>query len=189
MARRILLMPPRLWLGLLLASAGCTHHVAPAGSGAAGGCLARHDGYLRARARGALDLDVDWRDRDLQCAGEPRPDQGARVAFAGPPSHGARLRFVFGIDGLRERQTGRHLPTNVTIIDEAGQRLFSTRGSGQCSIDELEQQPLPASDGLRHYRVIARGFCIGPAGSLSAGPDLLLSRFDFAGSLVFGRSD
>ena len=49
-------------------------------------CLLTGNGYLRARMGGALDLDIDWRNAELECEGSMRPDgSGVRLSFAGPP--------------------------------------------------------------------------------------------------------
>ena len=57
------------------------------------GCLPTGDGYLRARIRGSLQLDVDLHNSELQCEGGARPNgSGIRVSFAGPlRSDGRRL--------------------------------------------------------------------------------------------------
>src|SRR6201995_3811541 len=48
-------------------------------------CLMGGHGYLRARIRGALNLDIDWHNAEMECDGGPRPDgRGIRVSFAGP---------------------------------------------------------------------------------------------------------
>src|SRR5581483_12106980 len=87
----------------------------PAGAPAAKpshGCLASGNGYLRARIRGALSLDVDLHNAELECDGGARPDgSGIRVSFAGPlRSDGRRLRMVFGIGKASEGQPARALP-------------------------------------------------------------------------------
>ncbi len=38
-----------------------------------GGCVGDGTGYVRARSRGALNMDVNWQDRQLTCSGEARP--------------------------------------------------------------------------------------------------------------------
>src|SRR2546423_1671515 len=53
----------------------------PAPAGGSKGCLPGGNGYLRARIRGALNLDIDWHDPEIECEGGPRPDG------SGPPSH------------------------------------------------------------------------------------------------------
>jgi len=163
----------------------------PAPKGAAPaphGCLPTGNGYLRARIRGALNLDIDWHDGELECDGGPRPDgSGVRVSFAGP-SHpdGRRIRMVFGVRSVREGRTGRELPTNLTVIFEGEERLFATRGEDHCTVDELRQERLGALGGpKRSWRIVARGFCIAPASTLSSDARILVSRFDFAGTAVF----
>jgi hypothetical protein len=39
---------------------------------AAHGCLPSGNGYLRARIRGALDLDIDWGNAEIECDGGPK---------------------------------------------------------------------------------------------------------------------
>src|SRR5262245_19643356 len=61
-----------------------TPPVAPPAKASAG-CLPAGDGFLRARIRGALSLDVNWHNAEIECEGEARPNgSGIRVSFAGP---------------------------------------------------------------------------------------------------------
>jgi len=161
---------------------------APAPAPKPKGCLTTGNGYLRARIRGALKLDIDLHDGELECEGGARPDgSGIRVAFAGPlRSDGRRLRMVFGIASAAEGNPGHALPTNLTIIFEGEQRLFATRGDDKCTVDELSQERLGELGGSsRSYRVIARGFCIAPASTLTADEQILVNSFDFAGRVTF----
>jgi hypothetical protein len=163
----------------------------PATAGAAGaprGCLPTGNGYLRARIRGAMNLDIDWHNAEIECDGGPRPDgRGLRVSFAGPPhTDGRRLRMVFGVGSVHEGVTGRDLPTNLTVIFEGEQRLFATRGEDHCTVDELRQERVGALGGpKRSWRIVASGFCISPASTLDSNARILVSRFDFAGNAVF----
>jgi hypothetical protein len=154
-----------------------------------GGCLAAGNGYLRARIRGALNLDIDWKNGELECDGSERPNgHGIRLSFAGPQrSDGRRMRLVFGVATPREGAPGRALPTNVTVIFEGEQRLFATRGEDRCTIDELQEERLGALGAdVRSYRVVARGFCTLPATALDKDERILVTRFDFAGRVSFG---
>jgi hypothetical protein len=163
-----------------------------AGSKSALGCLASGDGYLRARIRGALQLDVSLHNSELECDGGPRPDgSGIRVSFAGPArSDGRRLRMVFGVAAATEGVTGRELPTNLTVIFEGEQRMFATRGDDKCTVDEFKQERLGAPGGAtRSYRVIARGFCIAPVKALNGEQTILVNSFDFAGNVTFEAPD
>ena len=143
---------------------------------------------MRARIRGALNLDIDWKNAELECDGGERPNgHGIRLSFAGPQrSGGHRLRMVFGIDTGAEGASGRELPTNLTVIFEGEQRLYSTRGEDRCTIDELQEQRVGALGAtIRSYRVMARGFCTMPAAALDRDERILVSRFDFAGQVNF----
>jgi hypothetical protein len=152
------------------------------------GCLQSGNGYLRARIRGALNLDIDWHNSEIECEGGARPNgSGLRVSFAGPlQSDGRRLRMVFGVGAAKEGRPGREMPTNLTVIFEGEERLFATRGQDRCTVDELEQERLGALGGPRRsYRIVARGFCIDPASTLNGDGHILVSRFDFAGTATF----
>jgi hypothetical protein len=183
------------WLALWLMTAVLAEAAdspAPATSGSAAapsaGCLAAGNGFLRARIRGALNLDIDWKNAELECDGSERPNgHGIRLSFAGPTrSGGRRLRMVFGVATAAEGAPGRALPTNLTIIFEGEQRLYSTRGEDRCTIDELREERVGALDSsLRSYRVIARGFCTLPAIALDRDERILVTRFDFAGRVSF----
>jgi hypothetical protein len=162
---------------------------APTTAAAVGhGCLPTGNGYLRARIRGALDLDLAWRNAELECEGGPRPDgRGLRVIFAGPKHpDGRRTRLVFGIEAVQEGRAGRELPTNLTVIFEGEERLFATRGDDRCTVDTLSQERVGALGGaVRTYRVVARGFCVDPASTLDNSARIMVSRFDFAGVVAF----
>lgn len=152
------------------------------------GCLTAGNGYLRARIRGALNLDIDWRNADLECDGGPRPDgSGVRVSFAGPKSSdGRRMRMVFGVGSATEAKAGRHLPVNLTVIFEGEKRLFATQGEDKCTVDQLQQERVGDLGGPRRmYRVVARGFCVEPASAISGDERIVVSSFDFAGHVTF----
>jgi hypothetical protein len=156
------------------------------------GCFAVGGGYLRARLRGALDLDLNWKDADMQCEGGPRPSgNGIRVSIGGPARDGEnRIRLVFGIAGLAEGGGGKALRTNVTILIEGEQRLFATQGDDKCTVDTLTQERVELLGKDRAvYRVVARGFCVGPATNLSGTERLVLTSFDFAGRIEFSDDD
>jgi hypothetical protein len=156
------------------------------------GCFTVGGGYLRARIRGALDLDLNWKNVDMQCEGGPRPTgKGIRVSIGGPggkDSH--RIRLVFGIAGIAEGRGGETLPTNLTILFEGEKRIFATQGDDKCTIDSLTQERVESLAADRAvYRVTARGFCLGPATSLSRAERVVLTSFDFAGRVEFSDDD
>jgi hypothetical protein len=158
----------------------------------AAGCFAAGDGYLRARFRGAVDLDLDWKDAQMQCEGGPRPSgNGVRVSIGGPArGEGRRIRIVFGIGGITEGQGGETLRTNITILFEGEERVFATLGDDKCTVDLLTQRRVETLGTDRAvYRVEARGFCLGPATSLSRGERVVVTSFDFAGRVEFMDDD
>lgn len=161
------------------------------------GCLAAGDGYLRARVRGALDLDLDWNDTQMQCEGAPRPrgqsprSNGVRVSIAGPVrGEGRRIRLVFGIAGIGEGESGSTLRTNVTLLFEGENRLYATLGDDKCTTDSVTQSRVETlGDHRAIYRIVARGFCIGPASNPTRTERVVITSFDFAGRVEFGDDD
>jgi hypothetical protein len=155
------------------------------------GCLHTGNGFLRAKIRGAINMDIDWHNAEMQCEGGARPNNsGVRVSFAGPKtSDGRRLRMVFGVGTAAEGRPGKALPTNLTVIFEGEQRLFATRGQDRCTIDQLTQERIGDLGGpVRTYRIVAHGFCISPASSLDSSTHILVSSFDFAGRVTFDEA-
>jgi len=156
------------------------------------GCFSAGGGYLRARLRGALDLDLDWKNAEMQCEGGPRPSgNGVRVSIGGPArGDGRRIRLVFGIAGVSEGVGGEALRTNVTLLFEGEQRIFATQGDDKCTVDSLTQERVERLGPDRAvYRWVARGFCLGPATSLSREERLVVTSFDFAGRVEFSDDD
>ncbi|MEJ0007166.1 MAG: hypothetical protein WDM77_12580 [Steroidobacteraceae bacterium] len=150
-----------------------------------GGCLTDGSGYLRARIRGALSMDLDWKDARLQCSGEARPDgSGLRMTFAGLGPGGRSMRLVFGVGLAREGKAARELPTNLTVLLDGG-RVFATRGDDKCTMDQLTQRPLPRKGAARAWRIEGHGFCVAPANALGGKGRILISRFDFVGRIEF----
>jgi hypothetical protein len=157
----------------------------------ASGCFAVGGGYLRARIRGALDLDLNWKNDEMLCEGGPRPSgNGVRVSIGGPLRGAHRIRLVFGIAGVGEGRGGQALRTNVTVFFEGESRVFATQGDDKCTVDSLTQERVePLGPGPAVYRVVARGFCVGPATSLTREERMVLTSFDFAGRVEFGDDD
>lgn len=156
------------------------------------GCLAAGDGYLRARVRGALDLDLDWKDAQMQCDGAPRPSgNGVRVSIAGPVrGKDRRIRLVFGIAGIGEGAAGTTLRTNVTLLFEGENRLYATLGDDKCTTDSVSQNRVETlGDHRAIYRIVARGFCIGPASNPPNTERVVITSFDFAARVEFGDDD
>lgn len=164
-------------------------------TGVHGACVGDGTGYVRARIRGALNMDLDWKEAQLQCGGDARPDgSGLRLSFAGPGPGGKMLRLVFGVSSAREGRPGKELPTNLTVLLDGG-RVFATLGDDKCTTDQLSQRQLatrtgvvgtgPNGGALRAWRIEARGFCVEPANNVAGHGRILVSRFDFAGRIEF----
>lgn len=156
---------------------------------AADACRMQPGAFLSARLRGATTLDVNWHGMALRCDGGARPDgRGMRVSFSGT-DHAHRLLFIFGIDAAPRAGRAHNVATNVTVIFEGEQRVYSTRGDDRCTIDLVSARALPAQAGMRRLAVRARGFCISAASALGSGAPLLVNRFDFSGAIFLDADD
>jgi hypothetical protein len=68
--------------------------------------------------------------------------------------------------------------------------VFATLGDDKCTVDSLTQQRVENLGAPRAvYRVVARGFCLGPASSLTQGERVFVTSFDFAGRVEFTEED
>jgi hypothetical protein len=160
-------------------------------------CLPGERGYLRAKFRGAIEAEPDWRGADLQCEGGARPDgSGLRVSFLGPAdAKGRRVRLVFGIGAKPGLGSSHAVPTNITVIIEGAKLLYATQGADKCEVESMVQEPIvtpkAAERGtlMREYRIAARGYCIDPASSLDGTAHLYIDRFDFAGLARFNDNE
>ena len=114
-----------------------------------------------------------------------------RLSFGGPiRGEGRRIRLVFGIAGVGEGESGQALKTNVTLLFEGEKRIYATLGDDKCTVDSLSQQRVEAlGAGRAVYRIVARGFCLGPASNPARTERVIITSFDFAGRVEFGDDD
>jgi hypothetical protein len=155
-------------------------------------CLPSGDGYLRARVSGAINAELDWNNDGTECTGAVRPtDGGIRLRFSHlERDSGTKIVLVFGIANLREGQSAKTLPVNVTLMREGAAEFYSTQGDDKCMLDEVRQSALVGiPHRARSYRVVARGFCTEPARAVRGEGAILVSRFDFAGRVDFEVED
>lgn len=153
-------------------------------------CLPDGRGYLKAKLSGAVRAELVWGNQDTECTGAVRPDGGIRIRFSHAAGDGARLVLLFGVAGLREGQSARVLPVNVTVIREGLGEFYSTRGDSKCTLDEVRQEPLVGiPHRARSYRIVARGFCTHPARAVRGDGVILMSRFDYAGRVDYDSRD
>jgi nucleoid-associated protein YgaU len=147
------------------------------------GCLTSGDGYLRAHLAGAIEANVDWPNSGTRCEGESRDrPPGVRLSFRRAHGDKTDLLFVFGITGVRQGKPAHEAGTNLTVIVQGANRIFSTMGDSRCTVDSLTQQPL---DEPGAYRVEARGFCTQPAHAVLGAGAVLVSTFEFAGPVNY----
>lgn len=138
-----------------------------------------------------MQAELVWGNEGTECTGAVRPDGGIRMRFSHQDGvAGRRLVLLFGVAGLREGQSAKALPVNVTVIREGLGEFYSTRGDNKCTLDEVRQEALVGiPHRSRSYRVTARGFCTHPARAVRGDGVILLSRFDYVGRIDFDSED
>ena len=116
---------------------------------------------------------------------------GVRVSIGGPlRGDGHRIRLVFGIAGVGEGAAARRCAPMSPCCSKANSRIFATQGDDKCTVDSLTQERVEVlGPGTAVYRVVARGFCIGPATSLTRDERVVITSFDFAGRVEFSDDD
>lgn len=146
-------------------------------------CLDAGDASLRARLRGAVEADLDWRGQTLECEGMPRPDgAGVRVRFRSRLPDGRALAVLFAAGALAPGETRAGVPVNVTLLVEDAGEVYGTQGSDRCRLDHVEQLEIPSPvPGARRFRIEGRGFCVAPARAPYGSSAVLVNRFDFVG--------
>ena len=143
---------------------------------------------MRARLSGTMSQELQWPNEGTECTGSIRPtDGGVRLRFSRfEESIASKIVLVFGMANLREGESAKTLPVNVTVIREGAAEFYSTQGDDKCMLDTIEQEPIRGvPHRSRSYRVTGRGFCTEPARAVRGTGAILLSRFDFAGRVDF----
>ena len=140
-------------------------------------CVPAEAGSLRARLKGAIEADLDWRAPQPQCRGSVRPQgDGLRLVYRGTVPGSGTLLIVLGAGPLRPGESARHVPVNLTLVREGTGEFYATRGDDKCAFDEVRQSPAGAARGL--YRLEGRGYCTQPARTVDGERAVLLSTFD-----------
>jgi len=151
-------------------------------------CVVADDGFLTGKLFGALTERIKWRGTDMDCGGMLRPDNdGIRLVFAAP-RQGERLLIVLGIDGeLDELLDGEHT-TNITIVDEARNRFFSTGRQDRCWSTIESIRPV-ADSANRMMQVVGEVYCAGSLPSLSDNGSVALRDVYYSGRLLVDEPD
>jgi hypothetical protein len=141
------------------------------------------DGFLATTLYGALQTEIDWRGKVLDCEGMPRPNgEGARLRFAAATGDaGEGLAFIIALPGLERGAAARELPSNVTLIVEGDGRFFSTPGLDSCWTDVDAQAPEQAS--ADRFVISGTVYCIAPIPEVNGMASVSIEELRFSGRL------
>jgi hypothetical protein len=139
-------------------------------------------GYLRGRLYGALAMEINWHGARLACDGLLRPERDGIRLFFSPanPDGDARLVVVIGISGKPHELEKAEHAANITLIDEAGGRIFSSSGQDRCWTTVTA---VTVSDNGSRYRVEGTAYCAGALPALNEAGSVTLDEFSYAGRL------
>jgi len=143
-------------------------------------------GQLTTTLFGSIKASIDWREDIIDCEGMPRPgDNGARLRFSGPHPSGddtRTLTFILGLPDLKAGQSGKELPTTITLIEEGSGRFFGTPDASGCWTDVISQQLLADSEDSG-YRISGAIYCTSPLAELNGNANLSFTELTFTGRL------
>jgi hypothetical protein len=144
------------------------------------------NGRLITELHGSLQGPLEWRGDLIECEGMPRPNgEGARLRFAGPAHAGSAMRslaFILAMPDLKQGETGKELPTNVTKIDELSGSFFGTQDTDNCWTDIEQHEQLPGAENT-HYRVSGILYCLAPIAELNGNASVIVEDVVFTGRL------
>ncbi|MEL7538572.1 MAG: hypothetical protein AAFZ58_14495 [Pseudomonadota bacterium] len=135
-------------------------------------------GFVEAELYGALETTLTWSDGDTDCTGMPRPENGARLRFAGRAAE-RDLVVIVGVSELQRGAIGNGFAANVTIIDETDSRFFSNGGVPNCWSDIYRQVDLDRD----RTRVDGVVYCSGALAAKQSGGSIRLRDLRFRGQI------
>jgi len=138
---------------------------------------------LKTTLYGALAGDVEWLAADMQCEGMPRPDgAGARLRFAGLVGKEAMpIAFIIALPDLERGIGGSEFASNVTVIEEANSRFFSTGDLESCWTDIESNSAL--DDGGERFAIGGVLYCISPLPEVNGDASVSIPEMRFSGLL------
>lgn len=142
------------------------------------------EAYLATELFGSINIAIDWKASVLTCEGMPRPaGEGARLRLAGPltqDGHSRRIAFIIAIPGLRQGDTGKDMPTNVTLMEEGTGRFFSTADTAGCFTDVQRQERI-GEENAADYRITGTVWCVSPLAELNGVASVSFTELGFSG--------
>ena len=145
------------------------------------------NGYLATELFGALAGKIDWNATELVCEGMPRPDgDGARLRFAGTVDDAYEIAIIIALPGLVRGETGKEIPSNVTIIEEGVGRFFSNADREICWTDIVELEAV--ADAESQFTLAGSLYCVAPLIEINGKSDITLADLKFRGLLDWDAS-
>lgn len=142
---------------------------------------------LRGVVFGGIEADIDWRGRDLDCEGMPRPDDaGARLRFSGtlPGDPALEVAFIIALPELERGQTVRETPARVTVIEENEGRFFSSADVDVCWSDVTRQQAVAGN----RYDIDGIVYCVAPLAEVNGSGEVTFAELSYSGRVDWSET-
>jgi hypothetical protein len=142
-------------------------------------CMMDKEGYLRGQVYGILQIELDWRGKQMRCDGMYRPEgQGIRLVF--DQHEQSPLLIVIGIADAKLGAPATELSANVTVIDQLNGNLFSTQEEPRCWTTFTEQLKLTGTT-EELWRINGELYCASGLPQLAGSGSITLSDIEYSG--------
>ncbi len=148
------------------------------------GCRVDRPLVLEGDLHGALDIRIAASATEVACRGMPRPaDRGVRLQFELPEDelHGG-IVLIIGIDDVDRAATGQSIRSTVTVIDEGGNRFFSTGTRPSCYTD-IARHDYRDSDNVSEIDGVL--WCTAAIPQINGADSIRLTELRFAGRVTW----
>ena len=140
------------------------------------------DGNLTVELYGGIRESINWQAGELVCEGMPRPNsEGARLRLSGPLGD-KTIAFILGVPDLRKGDTGKELPTNVTLMEEGTGRFFATPDLSGCWTD-VDRHESIGDENVSTYRISGTLYCVSPLAELNGASSISFTELKFTSRL------
>jgi hypothetical protein len=142
-------------------------------------CVMDKEGYLQGHVYGTLQIELDWRGKQMRCDGMHRPGgRGIRLVF--DQHEQSPLLIVIGIADAELGSPVTESPANVTVIDQLNNNLFSTQEEPRCWTTFTEQLKLTGTT-EELWRINGELYCASGLPQLAGSGSITLSDIEYSG--------
>jgi hypothetical protein len=146
------------------------------------------NGHLSGQLYGAIETQLDWDRRDLECTGMPRPEgKGVRLRLAAIDKQtDSKFVFIIAMPGFERDSGPAEFDANTTLIVAGNGRFFSTPDADNCLVDVAAIRPL--DDSGQRYSISGTLYCVLPLPEVNGDSSVSVPELRFSGLLDWTAS-